>query len=213
MTEKGIRTRLVVLFLRPLWLTLRLRQGQPPTGVPEGYVITPFGYFHPSCVRQLAEEDTLVAEGRVIQHSDGTIEYLPACNYPLYTSKGEGVAAGAARVEPPTISHSWIENANVTTSSSYGELAATWTVPPAPTSHDGQTVYFFPGLEGAVSILQPVLGWNADFFEAWGIASWNCCPNGMTMESPAVSVSPGDTIAGTILDTCGAERYPAPRGM
>ena len=34
-----------------------------PAGVPDGYVITPFGYFHPSCVRQLTEGETLLADG------------------------------------------------------------------------------------------------------------------------------------------------------
>ncbi|MEO4011093.1 hypothetical protein [Chromobacterium piscinae] len=26
-----------------------------PTGVPQNYLITPFGYFHPSCVREVAD--------------------------------------------------------------------------------------------------------------------------------------------------------------
>jgi hypothetical protein len=36
-------------------------------------------------------------------------------------------------------------------------------VPPAPTSNDNQTVYFFPALDDiddTVTILQPVLAWN-----------------------------------------------------
>jgi uncharacterized repeat protein (TIGR03803 family) len=172
-----------------------------PMGVPDGYVITPSGYFHPSCVRQLAEGETLLEGGRVLRHADGTTESVPACAYPRYTAHGE-ILNG-----PLTISHSYIEYASVTTSTSYGELTATWTVPPAPTSNDGQTVYFFPGLEDShdvVSILQPVLGWNADFAGAWGVASWNCCPNGITTESSPVSVSSGDEIKGTIRDTCSA---------
>ena len=178
-----------------------------PAEVPEGYVITPFGYFHPSCVRQLAEGETLLSDGRVIQHADGTLETVSVCGYPRYTTRGEVEIAGAAGVLPPTISHSWIESADTTTSSSYGELKATWTVPPGPTSNHGQTLYFFPGLEDindVVSILQPVLGWNSDFGSAWGIASWNCCPNGITWESSPLSVSSGDKIQGTIKNTCSA---------
>ena len=45
-----------------------------PMGVPDGYVITPSGYFHPSCVRQLAEGAALLADGRIIRHADGTTE-------------------------------------------------------------------------------------------------------------------------------------------
>ncbi|HTQ57456.1 MAG TPA: hypothetical protein VMI94_23465 [Bryobacteraceae bacterium] len=178
-----------------------------PPEVPEGYVITPFGYFHPSCVLQLAEGETLLSDGRIIQHADGTLETLAVCSYPHYTARGEMVIAGGAGGQPPTISHSWIESADVTTSSSYGELSANWTVPPKPSANHGQTLYFFPGLEDTndvVSILQPVLGWNSDFGSAWGIASWNCCPSGITVESSPVSVSSGDKIQGTIKSTCSA---------
>jgi len=34
-----------------------------PPQVPEGYVITPFGYFHPSCVLRAVEGETLLADG------------------------------------------------------------------------------------------------------------------------------------------------------
>ncbi len=179
-----------------------------PARVPDGYVITPFGYFHPSCVRHLAEGETLLADGRVVQHADGTLENIPACDYPRYTARGEIVATGAARVEPPFISWSWIVDAETTTSTSYGEIIATWIVPPGPTSNDGQTVYFFPGLvdidDAEGSIIQPVLGWNSDFGGAWGIASWNCCISGIAWESRAVRVNPGDTILGTTESTCSA---------
>jgi hypothetical protein len=177
-----------------------------PAGVPEDYVITPFGYFHPSCVIHLAEGDISLADGLVIQHADGTSTNIPACQYPHYTARGEMVSADAKR-EPPTIVHSWIDFAGVTTSTSYGEISATWAVPPAPVYYDSQVIFFFPGLEDIndiVSIVQPVLGWNADFTEAWGIASWNCCPSGTTHESSPVAVSPGDTILGTVKSTCSA---------
>ena len=36
-----------------------------PASVPSGYVITPFGYFHPSCVRQVNEGETLLGDGRI----------------------------------------------------------------------------------------------------------------------------------------------------
>jgi hypothetical protein len=178
-----------------------------PAGVPDGYVITPFGYFHPSCVKQLTVGETLLAEGPVIQHADGTFENVVPCVYPHYTARGEIVIAGAAGTEPPKIGHSWIESADATTTTSYGALTATWTVPPVPASNDGQTVYFFPGLEDiddVVSIIQPVLGWNADFGGAWGIASWNCCPSGITVESSPVRVNPGNEIKGTMKDACAA---------
>src|ERR1700691_3301747 len=57
-----------------------------PADVPEGYVITPFGYFHPSCVMELAEGNTLL--DKTVQHADGTVEAAPVCNYAHYTASG-----------------------------------------------------------------------------------------------------------------------------
>jgi hypothetical protein len=171
-----------------------------PAAVPEGYVVTPFGYFHPSCVREVASEDTVLADGRV-QHVDGTVDAkAPVCGYPRYSSRGEIVTAGP---KLPTITHSWIESANsINTTSPFGELTANWNVPPAPTTDDGQTVFLFPGMEDYAldeSIIQPVLGWNAGFFGAtWSIASWNCCPNGITQYSTPVQVNSGDVLSGVI---------------
>ena len=60
-----------------------------PANVPSDYVITPFGYFHPSCVRQTQEGETLLADGR-IRFADGSEETAaPACGFPRYTPKGE----------------------------------------------------------------------------------------------------------------------------
>lgn len=177
-----------------------------PASVPNGYVITPFGYFHPSCVLRLAEGDTLRGNGLVIQHADGKLTNIPACNRPRYSAIGKQLEPGA-KVELPAIGHDWIVDGETTTNSSYGEITATWTVPPAPTSNDGQTIYFFPGFQdynNVVSIVQPVLGWNSDYPAAWGIASWNCCVNGTTVESSPVSVNAGDLILGDIKSTCSA---------
>lgn len=179
-----------------------------PAGVPDDYVITPFGYFHPSCVLRLAQGESVLADGRVLQHADGALEDIPACKYPHYAASGAITAAGATKAESPTI-NGWVESSSViTNSTSYGEIIATWTVPPAPTSKNGEVVYFFPGLEDSndvVSIIQPVLGWNMDDTNTpWTIASWNCCPSGITVESTPVNVNPGDTILGTTVSTCGA---------
>jgi len=174
-----------------------------PSEVPDNYVITPNGYFHPSCVRELKKGETLLADRHAIQHVDGSIEIVPACQYPHYTAHGE-IITGA---EPPTVS-GWVEYASTTTSASFGELAANWVVPPAPASNDSQIVYFFPGMEDTndiISILQPVLqyGANGSFGgNYWVIASWNCCVSGTTYHSSPINVNPGDLLLGTIRSTC-----------
>ncbi len=186
-----------------------------PANVPDGYVITPFGYFHPSCVQSLAKGERLLADGR-IQHADGTAEEKVAvCNFPRYTPAGIPVNASTAQISPPQANRpggnasaaasGWIEQESITTGSatqSYGSLIAAWTVPPQPLANDGQTLFFFPGFEdinNTESILQPVLQW---FDRQWAIASWNCCLNNITTESPVVNVSPGDEIYGSITSTC-----------
>src|ERR1017187_6783175 len=154
--------------------------------------------------RQLAKGETLEANGRVIRHADGALENILACNYPHYNAKGEVIDVGSSEENPLPTSHSWIEDVNVVSPTSYGELNATWIVPPAPTSNDGQTVFFFPGMQDASqdkTILQPVLGWVGG---QWSIASWNCCTNGVTTGSTPVNVNAGDSIYGTIKDTCNA---------
>ena len=182
-----------------------------PAGVPDNYVITPFGYFHPSCVIGLAKGDTQVDNGHAVQHQDGSVTHIAPCAYPRYTAKGEKITEGQStqntQQNAPSIVHNWIEDYETSTNTSFGVLVANWIVPQTPMSNDGQTVYMFPGLEDindAVRILQPVLGWNADFTSAWGIASWNYSPDGNYWESTPVPVNLGDTISGSMQSTCSA---------
>jgi hypothetical protein len=189
-----------------------------PATVPEGYVITPAGYFHESCVRTLAKGERLLADGRV-QHADGTIDQdVAVCSHPRYTPAGVLISPNATNknaqsakgtiATEPEIS-GWLEDAEINTgskTSSYGALVAMWTVPPQPASDDGQTLFFFPGFQdingavnGVYTILQPVLAWAGG---QWSIASWNCCITGVISKSPTVSVSPGDRIYGSITNTC-----------
>ena len=190
-----------------------------PAGIPDNYVITPFGYFHPSCVIGLAKGDTQIDNGHTIQHKDGSFTGIPACGYPRYSPKGEKIAPDGTKQNipqnTPSIGHAWIEDYSVTTKTSFGILAATWTVPQTPLSSDDQILYLFPGLcvygcssaDPQETILQPVLGWNDPYARlgpVWSIASWNCCYDGNNVYSQAVPVNPGDTILGTIQSTCGA---------
>jgi hypothetical protein len=144
---------------------------------------------------------------KAIERANGSFEKIPVCAYPHYRADGEKVVGDERAVKDPNISHAWVEDASVTTTSSYGFLYGFWNVPPAPTNNDGQTVYLFNGLEDindVVTIIQPVLGWNSDYASAWGIASWNCCVNGAVNEAPPEPASSGDLIYGYMFDTCKA---------
>lgn len=200
-----------------------------PVNVPENYAATPMGYFHPSCVKQVAKDDVLKPDEMAIYHADGTIDAMPTCAYPHYTSDGQEVPAGLATVppknqdgelirlspggdedskKPPYIGHSWMVDLEAFTSSSYGKITSKFKVPKAPSSHDGQIIYFFPGMQDdkdVKTIIQPVLGWNTPYYKTagvWSITSWNCCTKGTVFVSPGEKVNTGDTIYGEIYDQC-----------
>jgi hypothetical protein len=178
-----------------------------PATVPAGYVITPFGYFHPSCVGHLAKGDVLRHDEKTIQHANGTSISMHVCAFPHYRADGEQVNGDERAVQDPNISHAWVEYASITTTSAYGQIYAEWDVPPTPANNDGQTVYLFNGLEDindVVTIIQPVLGWNSDYASAWGIAAWNCCESGTVYEATPAPVNPGDHLEGYVFMNCGA---------
>jgi hypothetical protein len=194
-----------------------------PANVPTNYVITPFGYFHPSCARLLAEGDRLLPDGRV-EHVNGMVDAIASvCDYPHYTRTGVLIPSnpeGLRGINLPTI-NGWLEYVSVTTPSLlcleclsvYGKISARWVVPPAPNTYDGQTLFFFPGFEDindVISIVQPVMqygvsaGGGGSF---WAVQSWNCCISGVTWFSPLLEISTGDIIQGTITSTCAPGSY------
>jgi len=76
-----------------------------PYGVPDDYVITPFGWFHPSCVGAVPSGGTVLADGRV-RHADGTVDaQAPVCHYASYTARGETVTSTSPAA------NGWIETA------------------------------------------------------------------------------------------------------
>ena len=172
-----------------------------PPDVPRNYVITPFGYFHPTCVRHVLKGETVLEDGR-IQYADGSVEAsAPVCGYPRYSPQGALVTGN----EPTT--NGWVESASAMTTTSYHKMIVTWAVPPDPGSYNGQTVFLFPGFEDyndVKSILQPVLQYGpsaAGGGEYWSVAAWNCCPSGTADYSSLIGANNG-TI-GTIRSNCG----------
>jgi hypothetical protein len=176
-----------------------------PQGVPTDYVVTPNGFFSPSCVQRVQEGETLQADGS-IEMANGLIRKPAACTQAHYRFDGTRVEPNGSFYLPsiralrqPTI-NGWVEDANYDSSINIGKLVATWKVPSTPTNQAGQTDYFFPGLEQlptVESILQPVLGYGAFSGTVWTLSSWNCCVSGTTYYSGPINVRAGDTILGT----------------
>lgn len=181
-----------------------------PASVPRDYVITPNGFFHPSCVQRIESDETLEANGAIVR-ADGTMRRVPECAYPHYAADGTRIARDdvpplqamyAGLSTPPQI-NGWVAYASYVLPSTNAALfiRADMSVPNPPTIHSGQVDYFFPGfedLEAVQTIVQPVLGWNAFNDNGWTIASWNCCLNGETWHSPPIAVQAGVTLEGRV---------------
>jgi len=135
-----------------------------PAGVPDGYLFTPAGFFHPSCVRQVAKHDTVLKDERAIRHADGTFESIPKCSYPRYRANGKLISEDtgttindAEKTVKPLLSGTYVEATSAMSEWSFGELTATWVVPPMPASYDGQMIAFWPGLQeegGGTTVLE-----------------------------------------------------------
>jgi hypothetical protein len=183
-----------------------------PHGVPSGYVVTPNGFFHPSCVHRIEADETLQAGGRVVR-DDGSERRTAPCAYPHYAADGTRLALdavpplpAATAGTPPPVINGWVAYGHyfLPPAKAAGYIRANMSVPDPPTVHAGQVDYFFPGLEDAenvITIVQPVLGWNAFNDNGWTIASWNCCQNGETWHSSPVTVQPNVTLEGIVSGT------------
>ncbi len=83
-------------------------------------------------------------------------------------------------------------------------FAADYFVPLLPSVNAGQTLFYFIGLENTDEIarhgpnrviLQPVLTFGNGQAGGWYVQSWACCPEGMTVSSPPIFVSPLSSIS------------------
>jgi hypothetical protein len=172
-----------------------------PAGLtPAGYVATPQGYFHPSCVIHVGADEQQQADGRIV-HANGSVRTVAPCQYPRYDKHGNAIAPDES---PPTVS-GWVESSGDQSHGALQYISAHWNVPSAPTSGSGQ-VYYFPGLQDLenpnTTVLQPVLGWNQkDGPPGWSIGSWNCCVAGNISHSEIIAVNAGDQLYGSVAGT------------
>jgi hypothetical protein len=166
-----------------------------PPGVPVDFVPTPNGWRHRSCVISVGEGESVQADH--VLGADGRRRPFAPCGYPAFDRQGGRLVEG---LHQPTVS-GWVASLNSASSGAIGYLAADWTVPSTAAVRQGQTLFFFPGLEPLATtdtILQPVLAWNGFGDNAWTIASWNCCKSGNVFHSTPVKVSAGHTLTGSM---------------
>lgn len=173
------------------------------TEPPAGYVVTPHGLVHGSCVGAIAAGERISAAGLLVR-ANGAREQLAACPFPrLNAHTLEPIVHGDDFL--PTTS-GWIEASYWTSPAALGFLRAVFTVPSLPESTGG-TVFFFPGAEpgDGSTILQPVLQYGSSAAgggDSWTAASWFCCPAGWSFYSTPIEVNAGDTLFGTMTAAC-----------
>jgi hypothetical protein len=92
-------------------------------------------------------------------------------------------------------------------SRSFSAICSTNIVPPSPSNDDGQTLFFFPGLEDVndpnTSILQPVLAYYGG---SWTVTNWNCCLNGITVHATSFTTWSGHQVVSST--NCGPGTRP-----
>lgn len=170
-------------------------------------VATPFGIFKKEHVHQHPS-------GSVIsKNKDGSATVLYPDGKTRQIAKIEGYAIKTPAANQLPIGHAWLNYASFYTASGVevGTFNAKYKVPGNPTKDDGQTLYYFIGVQdngsSPLTILQPVLGYNGNGASGWSISSWNCCPAGQPHQSNTISgIQPGDIIT-TSMQKTGSGAY------
>ena len=82
--------------------TVAVADSAVPRDVPAGYVITPAGYFHPSCVRHVrAGEVVDMASGAIVDARGTATQAASICEYPRFTASCERIdTTVSARLHP-----------------------------------------------------------------------------------------------------------------
>jgi hypothetical protein len=177
-----------------------------PEGVTPDFVITPFGFFHESCVHRVEAGEALLHDGSV-RKLDGKVEASRQCAFPHYrhdgtrqeaTERPDTSGRQSPTVQPLSSTNGWVAAGGPVTLQPVTYFQAAWIVPNTPTAVNGQTLFCFPGAEpaDASDIIQPVLGFNGFNNNQWTMSSWDCCKNGNVNYSTPLTVQPGDWVWG-----------------
>ena len=188
-----------------------------------GYVSSPLGCVSIDCVfGHVRFVDLKTGKGTFDNGTDIVAPAhcltVPAVAEVVTSSDGIASSAVSPMVSPTGSSFNpsftgWIEDAKFAQCSwfscaQFSSFSGQWSVPPAPTVNDGQSVYLWIGMENywRNQLIQPVLQWGPSSCTGggpyWYIASYGV--GGSTYCSSLKQVNPGDTITGSMFQyTCG----------
>ncbi|HWA73308.1 MAG TPA: hypothetical protein VG937_13260 [Polyangiaceae bacterium] len=184
-----------------------------PEGLPEGYVETPVGGFHQSCVHEVPDGAVVDRDGAI--RLDGQVLRAPsACAFKRVRINREQVIRGTSGVEGVARQSSalgldgWVSRVQASANNlgvfppRFNGIESTMTVPPTPTVQLFQQIYLFVSLTPAddQAILQPVLQWGGEAGNRWMVAGWFIDRADNVFHSTRVNVTAGETIKGTIRD-------------
>jgi hypothetical protein len=199
------------------------RPAQPPLdsvlALPAGYVETPFGQVHKSCVHEVPDGAEIGTDGAIRRHNQ-VLSAPPPCAFKrirvarrqiardvpgesVDTSGGENVAR-----QSQAVIDGWVVSVEASANNlgvfppRFNGIESMMTVPPTPTVQLYQLIYLFVSLTPAdgKTILQPVLQWGGDTGNKWVAAGWHINRAETVYHSTRVNVTAGETIKGTIRD-------------
>ena len=173
--------------------------------MPEDLVLTPGGLRPASLVHEVPAGHTVDETGGRVQVHDPSGAVVRDLG--VVARRPEGVPLMPANVaHPPAVDPSfgsgWIAYASWSnnTGKAANFFATTWTVPPAPATSSGQTIFLFNGIQNSTMIYQPVLQWGSSAAGGgayWAVACWYVDgQGGSALHSTLVRVNPGDTLVG-----------------
>jgi hypothetical protein len=188
----------------------KLDQRERTRQMPEELVLTPGGYRPKSRVHFIEPGHTLQSVGGRIKKLDATGKVVadlePVDQRPSGLPVMPRNVVRAARAFP-AFGSGWISYADWTnnTGNPVSSFSTTWTVPPAPSTSSGQTIFLFSGIQNSNMIYQPVLQWGksqAGGGAYWAVASWYADGSGgQAHYSSLTRVNVGDNLVGIITLT------------
>lgn len=179
-----------------------------PASVPGDFIVTPEGYFHPSCVHEIGKGEVLESAVSVARE-DGSRRQLEQCAYVSFNRAGKMRKAEGHDSFQAKLQDGWQVFASLMMpgNGSMGYQTVQWTVPNNPTVDQGQTLYYFSGAEQNVTVMKSVLGWNQLGVQGWSLASWNCCEQGSIFYSTPMKTVAGTPLQGKIYFDAQLNRY------
>ena len=185
----------------------------------DSLVSTPFGYKKKSQVHFLPSEHELFeSNGRLLEKDLKTKQTINDFGKIDLNNGTVGKSVNSLNAivsnTVPGVYNGWVTDAdwyNGNTADAIAKFTTNWVVPQAPLNNNGQTIYFFNGMQdGRIAsshILQPVLQWgtsSAGGGNYWAITNWYGSGQGSTANyfyGTLSMVSSGVTLQGIMTMT------------